>query len=155
MRKATLSLLVLFSLLTLSAPPAQAQTLNVLHSFSGGTDGIQPFGGLVRDKAGNLYGTTADGGASFSIPNINFGYGTVFKVHRTGTPTSEGEQSRPGAQEIVLHSFSGLDGSMPLAGLVRDSKGNLYGTTNIGGAFGFGTVFKLAPLSRLQATINQ
>jgi uncharacterized repeat protein (TIGR03803 family) len=81
----------------------------VLHSFTGGADGREPFGGLVRDPAGNLYGTTAGGGA--------FGNGTVFKLDTTG-------------KEIVLHSFtSGADGSSPDAGLIRDSAGNLYGAT--------------------------
>lgn len=95
----------------------------VLHSFTGGADGREPFGGLVRDPAGNLYGTTAGGGA--------FGNGTVFKLDTTG-------------KEIVLHSFtSGADGSSPDAGLIRDSAGNLYGATTSGGAFGNGTVFKL------------
>ncbi|HTT61514.1 MAG TPA: choice-of-anchor tandem repeat GloVer-containing protein, partial [Bryobacteraceae bacterium] len=80
-----------------------------------------------------LYGTTAKGG--------RWGYGTVFKLDTAGV-------------ETVLHSFAGYrrnGGSQPLAGLVRDSQGNLYGTTNLGGivsgacAIGCGLVFKLAP----------
>jgi uncharacterized repeat protein (TIGR03803 family) len=95
----------------------------VLHSFIG-PDGAGPlFAGLVRDKAGNLYGTTAGGGAS--------GGGTVFKVDTTGT-------------ETVLHSFTGgADGAYPAAGLVLDNAGNLYGTTFFG--TGGGKVFKLDP----------
>jgi uncharacterized repeat protein (TIGR03803 family) len=95
----------------------------VLYSFAGGADGGQPYGGLVRDPAGNLYGTTYGIGASF--------YGTVFKLKTT-------------RKEITLYSFTGqADGSFPQAGLVRDTAGNLYGTTTAGGAFNSGTVFKL------------
>ena len=102
---------------------AQAQTFSVLHAFTGGADGILPRAGLVRDAAGNLYGTTEGGGAS--------GNGTVFELDTTGKGT-------------VLHSFTGgVDGSAPFAGLVRDRNGNLYGTTEFGGASSEGTVFKL------------
>jgi uncharacterized repeat protein (TIGR03803 family) len=101
-------------------------TETVLHSF-GGAYGANPyFSGVVRDTAGNLYGTTTAGGAN--------GFGTVFKLSPTGT-------------ETVLHSFAndGTDGFSPYAGLAIDTKGNLYGTTYFGGASGFGTVFKLTP----------
>jgi uncharacterized repeat protein (TIGR03803 family) len=98
----------------------------VLHRFTGtGGDGACPDAGVVSDGAGNFYGTTSGGGAH--------GFGTVFKVTKTGT-------------ETVLYSFSGkADGATPWAGLIRDEAGNLYGTTNAGGTFGAGTVFKLAP----------
>ena len=97
-------------------------TETVLHSFTG-SDGAVPHGGLVRDSAGNLYGTTSSGGAS--------GLGTVFKIDTSG-------------RETVLHSFTGSpDGAQPYAGLVMDNAGNLYGTTQNGGASGFGTVFKV------------
>jgi uncharacterized repeat protein (TIGR03803 family) len=96
----------------------------VLHAFTGGTDGANPQGSLVRDKAGNLYGTTTAGGAS--------GVGTVFKV--------------TGKIETVLYSFAGgTDGADPEARLAMDATGNLYGTTAAGGTSGNGTVFKLAP----------
>lgn len=94
----------------------------VLYSFAGSPDGSIPGPGLIRDAAGNLYGTTELGGTSAD--------GTVFKVDPTG-------------KETVLHSFSGTDGKFPIAGLVRDRVGNLYGTTLMGGAFGNGTVFKV------------
>jgi uncharacterized repeat protein (TIGR03803 family) len=85
----------------------------VLHSFAGGADGASPFAGLIRDEDGNLYGTTTAGGPS--------GQGTVFKVD-------------PAGNETVLYSFTGgTDGGYPEAGLVRDQKGNLYGTTFFGG----------------------
>ena len=95
----------------------------VIYSFLGGTDGTDPWGGLIEDLQGNLYGTTSRGGAS--------GYGTVFKVDTTG-------------KETVLYSFTGgVDGGLPYASLVEDSLGNLYGTTFGGGVSGKGTVFKL------------
>jgi uncharacterized repeat protein (TIGR03803 family) len=100
-----------------------SHTLTVLYSFSGGGDGAQPQAGLVRDSDGNLYGTTVAGGSN--------GSGTVFKLGTSHTLT-------------VLYSFSGgSDGAHPLAGLVRDSDGNLYGTTPNGGGSGLGAVFKL------------
>jgi uncharacterized repeat protein (TIGR03803 family) len=98
----------------------------VLYTFTCGADGLQdgsqPRAVLVRDKAGNLYGTTEAGGT--------FGYGMVFKLDRTG-------------KETVLHTFTGADGLQVDAGLIRDAEGNLYGTTVGGGASGDGVVFKL------------
>lgn len=95
----------------------------VLHNFAGGADGATPYGVLISDKAGNLYGTTTAGGAS--------GTGTVFEV--------------TGDTETVLYSFAGgRDGAVPEAGLVPDASGNLYGTTSQGGSSGNGTVFELA-----------
>jgi uncharacterized repeat protein (TIGR03803 family) len=94
-----------------------------LHSFTEGEDGGNPSASLIQDSAGNLYGTTALGGA--------LGNGVVFKVETNGT-------------ETVLHSFTGgADGAFPLAGLIQDSAGNFYGTTEFGGAAGQGVVFKL------------
>jgi uncharacterized repeat protein (TIGR03803 family) len=98
----------------------------ILYSFAGSPDGSHPYGGLVMDKKGNLYGTTAYGGA--------YGYGTVFELSANGT-------------ETILHSFNynGTDGCNPEAGLVMDKKGNLYGTTQNCGANSNGVVFKLVP----------
>jgi uncharacterized repeat protein (TIGR03803 family) len=102
---------------------AQAQTYKVLYSFKGGADGATPYAALVRDTAGNLYGTTFLGGAS----NL----GTVFKLDTAG-------------KETLLHSFKGgADGAIPYAALVRDAAGNIYGTAGGGGASNSGTVFKL------------
>lgn len=99
-------------------------TEQVLYNFTGGADGDCPLSMLVRDAAGNLYGTTEWGGA--------YGYGTVFKLTASGT-------------EQVLYSFAGgSDGAYPYAGVVRDSKGNLYGTTTQGGAYNYGTVFQVS-----------
>jgi uncharacterized repeat protein (TIGR03803 family) len=105
-----------------------------LYSFKGGTDGSGPYDGLVRDGAGNLYGTTYRGGA--------FGSGAVFKVSATGT-------------ETVLHSFAGgADGANPYAGLIRDSVGNLYGTTLHGGTSSGGIAFRLDKLGNETVLYN-
>jgi uncharacterized repeat protein (TIGR03803 family) len=105
--------------------PAPAQTDRMLHDFSDTPDGANPASSLIRDAAGDFYGTTYAGGAN--------GTGTVFKLDRTGALT-------------VLHSFGpypGEDGGGPDAGLIRDSAGNFYGTTYYGGAIGYGIVFKV------------
>jgi len=99
-------------------------TETMLWSFGGTGDGIYPEAGLIKDAAGNLYGTTLDGGV-----NDN---GIVFKL-------------TPRGAETVLHSFTGSDGSNPAAGLIADAAGNLYGTTEFGGANNGGVVFKVAP----------
>jgi len=102
----------------------------VLYSFTGGGDGGQPIAGLVRDTVGNLYGTTNEGGA---LGCFGLGCGTVFEV-------------TPAGKETVLHAFTGgADGENPVAGLVRDAKGNLYGTTGQGGALCCGTLFAVTP----------
>ena len=102
----------------------------VLYSFRGGTDGRSP-NGVIADAHGNLYGTTTSGGAGSGC-YYGFGCGTVFMV-------------TPSGKEKVLYRFKGgADGGNPYwAGLTRDSEGNLYGTTSIGGIYGAGTVFKL------------
>ncbi len=111
-----------------------------LYFFGDGEDGAAPFGNLVFDSAGNLYGTTSGGGS----PNcLVGGCGTVFEL---SPPTSPG-----GSWTLtILYSFSGgNDGAQPHAGLVFDQAGNLYGTTSIGGGLcgsqGCGTVFELSP----------
>ncbi|MGD1149422.1 MAG: choice-of-anchor tandem repeat GloVer-containing protein [Thermoanaerobaculaceae bacterium] len=104
-------------------PPAGA--ISILKSFSaGGADGLWPQAPLIGDGAGNLYGTTQSSGT---------GGGTVFTIKTDGTGFT------------VLHNFLGWpsDGAEPLAGLVLDGRGNLYGTTQRGGAYDSGTVFKL------------
>ena len=96
----------------------------VLYSFTGGSDGGEPFAGLIMDKSGNLYGTTIAGGASSK--------GTVFEVN----PKTN--------KETVLYSFTGAsDGSEPFSGLLIDKSGNLYGTTAGGGSSGDGVLFKV------------
>jgi len=104
----------------------------VLHRFLGGSDGLAPSAGLIIDGNGNLYGTTESSGAP---PDFNGG-GTVFEL----SPSS-------GRWTETLHNFWSSDGGGPAGGVILDGSGNLYGTTAGGGTYGFGTVFKLAPLS--------
>jgi len=109
--------------------PSGKKTL--LHSFPADSkDGQVPQGGLLVDAAGNLYGTTFGGGAYLY-------YGTIFKVTKAG-------------KETILHSFNGYDGGGPVAGLVADAAGNMYGTTD-GGGLGAGTVFKISKKGKLTA----
>ena len=116
----------------LTPPPAGKTqwTKTILYAFTNGTDGSHPRGGVIIDSSGALYGTTADGGLA----------GKVFKL----TPPPAGKTQWT---YTVLHSFgSGSDGNTPLAGLIMDSQGALYGTTAYGGGYGYyGTVFKLTP----------
>lgn len=111
---------------------------SVLHAFAGGSDGAGAFWGLVADAAGNLYGMTNAGGDRCS----GTGCGTVFKITPSGT-------------ETILHAFSGgADGGEPgfSGALAIDAKGNLFGTTELGGnrncSFGCGTVFKMDPTGK-------
>jgi uncharacterized repeat protein (TIGR03803 family) len=128
-----------------------AGNVTILYSFKGGADGANPAMGLLRDEAGNLYGTTHGGGdlsgnpictAVFGFP----GCGVVFKVDTTG-------------KETPLYAFTGgADGLGPASGLIRDEAGNLYGTTGFGGNFtgdcpgealpGCGVVFELDPTGK-------
>jgi uncharacterized repeat protein (TIGR03803 family) len=99
-------------------------TLTTLHAFSGGADGANPTAALLRDSAGNFFGTTQRGGPQ--------NFGTVFELDTTGHLT-------------ILHAFVGgpADGATPEAPLIADRNGALYGTTNAGGPAGNGTVFRL------------
>lgn len=100
---------------------------SVIHSFNG-KDGSSPGSGVISDAAGNLCGTTINGGS--------YGKGTAFQL----TPQPDGTWKRS-----RLHLFKGTDGAHPYAGLIFDAAGNLYGTTYGGGAYKAGTVFKLTP----------
>jgi uncharacterized repeat protein (TIGR03803 family) len=119
-------------------------TLTTLHSFDG-TDGANPSSvilpplngaGLVQATDGNFYGTTLDGGLYSNQACSAPGCGTVFKITPGGTLTT-------------LYSFCAqtncTDGANPGAGLVQGTDGNFYGTTSIGGAYGYGTVFRITP----------
>jgi len=126
---ATFAIALLCMLMAITSQPAQAQTLTVLHNFTGGADGAYPDAGLTMDGAGNLYGTTFGGGYS----NSN---GSVYKLAHTH-----------GAWTFApLHTFTGGDdGGLPYAGVVFGPDGSLYGATTVGGAHGQGTVFNLKP----------
>jgi len=102
---------------------AEAQTLSVVHNFTGGSDGGNPVNGFLMTSKEALYGTASSGGDS--------GMGVVFKVNGRG-------------DETVLHSFAGgADGATPNGSVVADARNALYGTTTAGGASGMGTVFRV------------
>ena len=143
------------------SPPAQqggAWTETILHSFQGGNDGYFPWGNLVFDKEGNLYGATQFGGGKGTTCNAIYGgqCGTVFKL---SPPKQQGGKWT----EKVLHSFkSGKDGASPNGGLVLDSRGIIYGTTYGGGnesgecgAGGCGTAFALQPPTKKGGTWSE
>jgi uncharacterized repeat protein (TIGR03803 family) len=106
----------------------------ILYSFGCGSDGCDPAAGLILDSAGNIYGTTFDGGLGSQC------CGVVFKLDTRG-------------METVLHTFGGVDGASPWSPLLMDSAGNLYGTTQEGGNLdcqggqGCGVVYELSPNS--------
>ena len=166
---------------------AAAWTLTVLHSFDPFVnDGSGPWDKVILDKAGNVYGTTRDGGPEGAAGGIVFklslgssGNWTEkipydFPANRDGCcsyaelifdgagnlyGTAAGDGGPPcycgvvfelrhtstGWKETVLHRFQGPDGSNPITGLIFDAKGNLYGTTQLGGAHNEGTIFQLTP----------
>src|SRR2546428_7938584 len=113
----TASVMAIFALaMVLVHGAGAASTTKVIYSFAGDEDGEYPDTELVRDGAGNLYGTTVQGG--------DFGSGTVFQLTPSGTHT-------------VLYSFtSGADGGQAYGGVTLDAQGNLYGTTVTGGTGG-------------------
>jgi uncharacterized repeat protein (TIGR03803 family) len=115
------------------SPALAAPPYTVLYTFQGTTDGNTPNGNMVADEAGNLFGTAAGGGG----PNCNgYGCGVIFEV-------------TPGGVEKVVYAFAGqADGSYPQGGLIRDRKGNLYGTATTSGAGFGGVVFKITPRGR-------
>lgn len=101
---------------------------SILYSFTGGSDGGGVFDSVTLDLNGNVYGTTSGGG--------QYGAGVVFELARAIGGSWD---------EAVLHSFDGYDGSEPHGGLAIDALGNLFGTTEIGGAYDAGVVFQLTP----------
>lgn len=133
------ALVALMVLLIFSTAAGAASKETILYSFAGGSgDGEYPIGGLVSDKAGNLYGTTGAGGGYGNCSPFGGTCGVVFEL----TPASGGWK------ESVLYTFTGgADGGLPESSLTIDSNGNLYGTATIGGAYGVGNVFMLTPSS--------
>jgi len=129
---ASAALMIIIAILMWAPGAGAASKYKTLYKFSGGKDGEFPQASLIFDQAGNLYGTTLEGGDQ--------GLGTVFKL----APSADGNW-----RESVLYSFCSRtncsDGAGTYAGLIFDQAGNLYGTTELGGAHNEGTVFKLAP----------
>jgi uncharacterized repeat protein (TIGR03803 family) len=119
------------ALCTATVVALSAQTFTTLQSFNG-ADGRSPLSGLIQATNGGLYDATPGGGAS--------GWGTVFKI-------------TPGGKLTTLYSFCAqsecTDGTTPGAGLVQSANGDLYGTTDYGGAYNNGTVFRITPSGRL------
>jgi len=119
-------------------PSGKGYLESVLWSFGKGHDGKMPDAGLVMDASGALYGTTFNGGAYHQVgvcaTSGPTGCGTVFKLTPSGT----------GYHESLVWSFgNNEDGFNPEADLLVDSSGAIYGTTVNGGAYGYGTVFRL------------
>jgi uncharacterized repeat protein (TIGR03803 family) len=111
-------------------------TETVLHAFAGGADGATPYGGVILDTAGNLYGVTYQGGTGSCEGT---GCGTVFELSYSGSTWTA----------TVIYTFrGGRGGGSPVGGLVLDATGNLYGTTQVGGTGTHGTVFELSPTSQ-------
>lgn len=109
------------------------ETVKTIYSFQNASTGIEPFGGVTLDRSGNIFGTTVLGGNGQGCNNGGYGCGVVFKLSPDGT-------------ESVLYAFQGYsDGSEPNGGVILDVSGNLYGTTEAGGANNLGTVFKVTP----------
>ena len=116
-------------------PSGSGWTHTILHSFTSGADGGQPYGGVTLDAQGNLYGTAVTGGTG----GCEGGCGVAYKLSKSGSSWTE----------TVLHAFTGgSDGSGPGAGLSFDQQGNLYGMTPTGGRYGLGVVFQLRPAQR-------
>ncbi|HEY3777500.1 MAG TPA: choice-of-anchor tandem repeat GloVer-containing protein [Rhizomicrobium sp.] len=115
----------------LPASGAEAKGVHILYTFTGGSDGGVPYDSLYVDQSGNFYGTTYQGGTGTACSG---GCGTVFKL-------------TPDGMETVLYSFQGgSDGAYPMAAVIADGKGNLYGVTEGADTVtDFGTVFRIAP----------
>ncbi len=112
----------------LTPGPSDTWSYRVLHQFRVNRDGGMPASQLVRDTAGNLYGTTSIGGT--------YGLGTVYKL----IPNPDGSWTFS-----VEHAFAGSDGANPWGTPFLDGAGHLFGVTGAGGAFGAGTVFEITP----------
>jgi len=139
----------LLSPAALQNPATKLWTGRALITFQEGPQGGTPQAGLTGDDAGNLYGTTVFGGNQTCVLGFDAGCGVVFKVSRSGT-------------ETVLHRFTGTDGEIPVADLLLDRAGNIYGTTEYGGSqscndgfhTGCGTIFKLRKNGKFSVLYN-
>jgi uncharacterized repeat protein (TIGR03803 family) len=118
----------------LTPGPGGDWTESVIHTFRSGQDGIRPYGGAILDAAGDVYGTTMNGGGT--VTGCTDGCGTVYELIPAGGGYTE---------TIPAHFGNGARGIGPLTGLVRDAAGNLYGTAAFGGPDGDGVVFEVLP----------
>ena len=122
------SVLILLALFAVSTATLSAQTFTSLYSFDSNTGANPGMGALIQGTDGNFYGTTINGGSK--------GFGAIYKITTTGA-------------ETTLYSFCELiacdDGKFPYGSLVEANDGNFYGTTNAGGTFGNGSIFKITP----------
>jgi len=144
-RSEIIALVLAFIVTTMTIPAAQAQTYQVLHSFTGGAAGYSPSAGVVFDRAGNLYGTAAYGGnytSSCNYGGTQTGCGVIYKMSHHGSVWTFD----------VLSSFDGANGYNPEQLITIAPDGILYGTTQWGGsgdchdsAPGCGTIFRLQP----------
>ncbi len=143
LRVPALAVALLCALTVILTQSTKAQTFTVLHNFTGGADGSVPFGGLILDGAGNIYGTASAGG--FTGNNCTAtGCGTVFKLTHRGS----------GWTFAPLYDFQGnSDGAAPYAGVTIGPNGTLYGTTILGGGDAGGTVFNLSPPARATGNV--
>ena len=114
------------------SPTPNGWAHTVLYSFTGGTDGGEPYKGVTLARDGSLYGTAVTGGSG----SCEGGCGVVYKLTNSGGTWTQ----------AVIHAFSGADdGSGPGARVTVDRNGNVYGMTPTGGAHGLGTIYKLSP----------
>src|SRR5262245_49030475 len=113
-------------------PTPNGWTHATLYSFTGGTDGGEPYKGVTLDHSGNLYGTAVTGGAG----SCEGGCGVLYKLTKT----------RGVWTQRVVHAFTGGDdGSGPGSRVTVDPVGNIYGMAPTGGAFGLGTIYRIGP----------
>lgn len=125
--------LLFITVLIFTVSPLHAQTATTLYTFTGGLDGKYPQAALIRDSAGNLYGTTTAAGY--------YTIGTAFKIDSSDNFS-------------VLDAFGGAADGVPTGGLVMDSQGNLYGATWNGGTAGLGTIYKIDTANNLTVLYN-
>lgn len=131
------SLAISISLIVLVGSAVAGSNEQVIYRFQGGSDGYNPSGDLLADSAGNLYGTTVEGGTGGSLCYNQNGCGTVFQL------TPPAHSGDPWVETVLYRFTGGSDGYYPTSALVADKNGNLYGTTADGGSRDNGTIYEL------------
>lgn len=130
------SLVTAASILVFAAGALAGGNEQIIYRFKGGSDGYSPSGALLKDKTGNLYGVTSEGGTG-SCENNEHGCGTVFQL------TPPAQPGDPWSETVLFRFTGGTDGYAPGGALVADKNGNLYGTTSAGGDENNGTIYEL------------